>query len=206
MGLDIINITATDGRIDINSIDPFAESRIVVDNNNPTDVIKVSEPERIVVDGQDIITGNIQIIAENQIEVIRVVERGQQGSKGDKGEKGDVGLSGAGKPFYEILEGELYQSTASVSIFSNFMVTGSAYITQDLITYGNIGINTANPSSLFSVVSDDGAQDLVTIQSQSVDYFKINNQGVAVFGEFGFTPDPITGGMYYDATGFYVGI
>lgn len=169
-------------------------------------VVWVSEPQRITIDGNDIITGNLYITADQNVEVIHVVDHGPKGDKGDTGERGEPGVNGAGEPFYEIISGVLYQSTASVSIYNDFKVTGSAYVTQNLITYGKLSVNSTNPSSFFEVVSDSGATNLVSIRSQSVDYFKINNQGVAVLGDFSYTPMPVLGGLYYDSNNFYVGI
>lgn len=202
----IIRITADDGEININSIDPFIDNELVVHNDNQISVVRMSEPQRITIDGNDIITGNLYITADQNVEVIHVIDKGPKGDRGLKGDRGDPGLNGAGEPFYEIIQGELYESTASVSILNDFKVTGSAYVTQNLITYGKLSVNSTNPSSFFEVVSDAGTTDLVSIRSQSVDYFKINKQGVVVLGDFSYTPMPVLGGLYYDSNNFYVGI
>jgi hypothetical protein len=169
-------------------------------------IVWVSEPQRITIDENDIITGNLYITADQNVEIIQIVDHGPKGDKGETGEKGDPGINGAGEPFYEIISGILYQSTASISILGDLKVTGSAYVTQNLISYGKLSVNSTNPSSFFEVVSDAGTTDLVSIRSQSVDYFKINMQGVAVLGGFSYTPVPVLGGLFYDSNNFYLGI
>jgi hypothetical protein len=200
MPSDIVYITSDVGEININSVDPFADARIVVEANNPTDVIRVSETERINIGDVDIISGDVYIQQDNAVEVVKVIERGLQGPRGVPG------LPGAGKPFYPIIEGSIYQSTASISIFNELNVTGSVTVANDIITYGRVGVNTSSPSSFFNIISDDGAVDMIVAQSQSVDYFKVDNRGVVVFGEFSYQPTPVAGGVYRDDGNFYVGL
>ncbi len=203
---EYIQITAFDGELDINTIDQFLDGELTIKNEETVSTVVVSEPYRIVIDNDDIVTGNIYITADQNIEVIRVLDKGPKGDKGDRGEQGTPGVNGAGEPFFEVIPAVLYQSTASVSVFSDFYVTGSAYVTEDLITLGRLGINTNNPSSFFDVRSDNGQVDLVKITSASVDYFKVNNDGVVVFGDFPYVPEPVAGGIYYRNNRFYIGI
>ena len=175
-------IHATNGSIDIGSVSPGCEGHMTVTS--------------------DIITGNIHITADNNIEVIRIVEQGPQGPKGDKGEPG---LSGAGKPFYEVIPGELFESTSSISIIGDISVTGSGYFDDILIVGENI---VSSPTSVFTVTSHaTGSMDIVKFGTTEQEYLKINNEGVVVFGQTsGSVPDPVSGGIYFSGDAFYVGL
>lgn len=159
-----------------------------------------TEQRNVVIDNtNELITGNVQILNVDEIGTILISE---QGPAGATGAQGAPGVPGSGKPFSEIITGQLFRSTSSLSIFGNVGITGSLQTTQDLISYGRIGVNTT-PSAFFDVVSDNGSIDLVKITSQSLDTVTVNRHGLFVLGEYSYTPPPVRGSIFFSASNFY---
>lgn len=172
-------------------------SHTIVDSNSSINVVRVSETERISIDGQDIITGTVQVIMESPLEVVRVNDPGPQG------QSGTIGASGAGKPFYELISTRLYQASASISIFNDLAVTGSAYVS------GQLGVGSGLFGSLSAtlVVIQTGSDDIVSFRGLAIEYVKIQSDGVTVFSDLsGSNPNAVIGGLYFTSGGFYVGI
>lgn len=213
----------------------------------------------------DIISNNVTVreqptvvsVEEGTVEVISVAALGPQGPRG---EQGPPGYSGAGEPFYAIVSGELYATTASIAIFASvksdvvpytgsglYYSLGSAgspwnnlYVTSSIVfansgsilaqidagdNYIEIGDSRITTSSFgFSntiitkrglyadidytgsiTIHADGQNDIITASSSSFAYFKINTQGIVVFGEFAYFPTPVPGGVIFSGSEFYVG-
>lgn len=172
--------------------------------NNDTNIVKVlggddgCSPNLI---GNDIINGKVQIIEDRNIQVVTVIEKGP---KGDKGDTGDVGESGAGKPFYQVISGELFETTSSISIISNLNITGSVYIHRSVAIGENI---VASPPARLQVLGHaTGSVDIIKFGNQTRDFMRINAEGVTVFGNIdGGPPTPIAGGLYFSGDSFYLG-
>ncbi len=79
---------------------------------------------------------------------------------------------------------------------AGFPFSGSAHITGSLNITG---------SSEF--LKDPGSNsDFFLIKSASFSSFKVNAQGVSIFGDYTYTPTPVKGGMIYSGSSFYAGI
>jgi len=175
---------------------------LVVTTSDIENAVRILEPQRINIGDTENIIGSVIVNEAAGAEVIIVNDLGPQGGQGLQGNNG---LSGAGKPFTEIISGQLFRATSSISIFSTLSVTGSAYITQNLITMGRLGVNISSPSSFAEIVSDDGAIKLLNIKSQSLDVVYVNRQGLFVLGEYSYTPTPVAGSIFFSASNFYFG-
>lgn len=93
-------------------------------------------------------------------------------------------------------------TTFSLELPSAFPFTGSAEITGSLSV---IGTSTFNNQV---IIQGDSTVDPFVITSSYIDNknpFKINNEGVAVFGEQLSTPTAVAGGVIYSASTFYFG-
>lgn len=52
----------------------------------------------------------------------------------------------------------------------------------------------------------DGSEDVVTVDVNGTERFKVNEEGVVVLGPFYSTPTPVSGGMYYSGSNeFFLG-
>jgi len=105
-----------------------------------------------------------------------------------------TGLSAVGSGFAGWQEAVLQLDTGGSG--AGFPFSGSAHITGSLNITG---------SSQF--LKDPGSNnDFFLIKSASFTSFKMNSQGVSVFGNFSYTPTPVDGGMIYSGSNFYAGI
>lgn len=188
-----------------------------------------------------------------------VVQVSTYGPSGPKGDTGQTGLSGAGEPFYAIISGSLYATTASLAIIGSissslipsaangfdlgsvtapwrslylgtsslhfvannqilstitvepgYVVIGDVRIGsesfgfgQDIITMRGNYVDMQYTGSLH--LTSDGTNDIVTITSQSTNYVTVDSRGVMVFGSFTSLPTPITGGIIFSGSDFYIG-
>jgi hypothetical protein len=80
---------------------------------------------------------------------------------------------------------------------------GSALGGSPRFTFDNTGLTKLSGS--FQITSST-INDIFLIKSGSIEVAKVNNEGVFVLGEMEATPTAITGGMYYSASEFYVGV
>lgn len=95
-----------------------------------------------------------------------------------------------------------YQTAIASTIASGggsgegFPFSGSAHITGSL--------NITGSSQFFK---DPGSSnDFFLIKSASFSSFRVNAQGVSIFGDFNYTPTPVKGGVMYSGSNFYAGI
>ena len=68
---------------------------------------------------------------------------------------------------------------------------------------GRIGIGTVNPSAKLEV-SSSLDEDLILIKNASGSV-KVNNEGVLVLSNYIGEPTPVSGGIYYSNSQFFVG-
>jgi len=195
-------------------------------------------------------------VFENSFGVVQVSSIGPSGPKGDTGQ---TGLSGAGEPFYAIISGSLYATTASLAILAgissslvpsaangfdlgsvsapwrslylgtsslHFVANGQILSTitvepgyvvigdvrigsesfgfgQDIITMRGDYVDTRYTGSLH--LTSDGTNDVITVSSQSANYLTVDSKGVVVFGSFSYLPTPVTGGIIFSGSDFYIG-
>lgn len=134
----------------------------------------------------------ISISGDNEVSIADVASLGPQGATGAQGPSG-VGVFNdlEGNPFYANgtkvglnLVDPQYELHISGSLFAP-LVTSSRMEIQ-----GN------------------GSQDLFIVRAQSSEEtkFVINLQGVTILGQFEAAPEPVSGGMFFSASGdFYLG-
>ena len=68
---------------------------------------------------------------------------------------------------------------------------------------GRIGVGTINPSAKLEVSSSID-EDLILIKNPSGS-IKVNQDGILVLSEYDGTPTPVSGGIYYSNSQFFVG-
>jgi len=68
---------------------------------------------------------------------------------------------------------------------------------------GRIGIGTINPTAKLEV-SSSLDEDLILIKNASGS-IKVNNEGVLVLSNYDGEPTPVSGGIYYSNSQFFVG-
>ena len=68
---------------------------------------------------------------------------------------------------------------------------------------GRIGVGTINPSAKLEV-SSSLDEDLILIKNSSGS-IKVNNEGVLVLSNYEGTPTPVSGGIYYSNSQFFIG-
>ena len=90
-----------------------------------------------------------------------------------------------------------------------------------LLLTGNIIPNIAPYNGKFTVTQDlfalsvsssqltlngDGINNIIIINSASNVPLIVNNEGLIVFDEFQYTPDPVSGGFLYSGSDFFIGL
>lgn len=115
-----------------------------------------------------------------------VVEVTSFGPSGPRGEKGDPGFSGAGEPFYAIVTGNLYATTASIAILAD--------ISSSLVPYTGFSLGTlvAPWNSLFvssSISFAHSGSILATIEAED-GYVVVGNSRIGT-SSFGFSTEII---------------
>ena len=68
---------------------------------------------------------------------------------------------------------------------------------------GRVGIGTINPTAKLEV-SSSLDEDLILIKNASGS-IKVNNEGVLVLSNYNGEPTPVSGGIYYSNSQFFVG-
>jgi len=90
-------------------------------------------------------------------------------------------------------------STFEVTVqATTFPYTGSAIITGSLDLIGPITITGSSDTSPFIISMPDA-----DIEN---DALEVNSEGLLVLGNFLITPTAVTGGIFYSASSFYVGL
>jgi hypothetical protein len=152
------------------------------------------------------------------------------GPKGDKGEQGPPGYSGAGEPFFVITQGSMYATTASIAIkaFISSSVLpyedgwfslgdynkrwDSLYLSESLFIITDNGSSATitgtyikyNNTKVLQAVNE--SQQVFLISSGSHTGSAVNNDGVFIIGNFGYTPPPVIGGLLKSGSDFYIGV
>lgn len=167
----------------------------------------------------EIIDSRIINIDDVEIQTIKVYE---QGPKGDKGDKGEPGFSGAGEPFYAIVTGEIYATTASIAInafvsssilpwsssfdlgsitnpWKNIYVSNSLFVGNSKITTSSFGFENYNIQRISST------QEIFKIRSGSVSA-SFNNDGIFIVSEFNNLPNSYIGGLIISGGNLFVGL
>ncbi len=83
--------------------------------------------------------------------------------------------------------------TTSSFGFSTYEIIKNMSTYVDVIVTGSIN------------VKSDGTHSPITATSQSKEYFKVNESGLLILGEFTYTPTAVSGGIFYSASNWYVG-
>ena len=75
---------------------------------------------------------------------------------------------------------------------------GNFTVTQDLFAL--------SVSSSQLTLNGDGINNIIIINSASNVPLIVNNEGLIVFDEFQYTPDPVSGGFLYSGSDFFIGL
>lgn len=152
----------------------------------------------------DIINGGVTVqtqtetvqVVESSIGIVQVSSPGPQGPKGDKG---DTGLSGAGEPFYSIVTGNLYATTASVAILASISSSLVPYTASGQFSF-DVGSTSGPWRSLYvteSINFVSGGQVVSSITADA-NYIIIGDSKIGT-SSFGFeSPVIIKRGNYTD--------
>jgi hypothetical protein len=166
---------------------------------------------------QNIGSKTITVFSDESTQIVNscgdsVVYVYEKGPKGDTGPQGPPGYSGAGEPFFVVVSGSLYATTASISLYN---------INSDILPTASSSFNIGNISypwndiylkkSLFIIgkeiikgISQD--QQTFMITSASITASSVNNYGVFSIGDFNFLPEPIPGAIIKSGSDFFLGI
>lgn len=117
----------------------------------------------------------------------------------------------------QILFGDVTGSVSQSSLFQWDYDTDTMKVGSTEIDSGSIGFSTrrfiikrGNQEDLIisgtANFKADGTNDVMKIESGSESRFKVNGEGVPVFGKFSTTPTPVEGGLMYSGSDFWVGL
>lgn len=153
----------------------------------------------------DIINGSVTVqetpvhvsVYENTFGVVSVSSPGPSGPKGDTGA---TGLSGAGEPFYAIVTGSLYATSASIAIFAGISSSLVPY-TSSMVPGFDLGTLTSPWRSLYvstqSIHFVSGGSVLASVGAVS-GFVAIGESRIGT-SSFGFSSEIITNrGSYID--------
>lgn len=179
--------------------------------------IKIFEESISITDNSR--ANSIEIFNDSNTGFIKIFDIGP---KGDKGDRGPAGFSGAGEPFYSIVTGELYATTASIAInafisssiipytgsfdlgsntnpWKNIFVSNSVFIGDVHITTSSFGFD----NYIIKSIATDQQEFIVKSGSVSMSF---NNSGIFTIPDFQILPNAARCGMVVSGSDLFVGI